>query len=231
MGGAPMTDHSFETMVQQHTDWYAEVYGRHPYTDCWPWAEAALTWSRAHEQQLGGSLRYARLRDGDPEHVTAAIAETLRLNMARHLRTAGRRTLGDLSLDYAAAELGFWARGTGDLPRQPGTRGWPEPTGPYAGRWRAAFMSGDRERPERLARGAAQVLRGLAYRAARFEYRMAAVDYRMTTYNEVYVAVADTAPFLGIATPVEVEDPLAYQGIEGLTAVPARALADAVEVD
>ncbi|MGW2702336.1 hypothetical protein [Streptomyces sp. NPDC001340] len=199
--------------VQKHTEGYVAQHGRHPYTDCWPWAEAAFTWSRVNEQHLSWSLRNADLLDDDIEHVPAAIAETLRLHMARHDRTPG-----DLNLDNAREELGYWVRGR-SYPAL-GTPGWPAPTGPYADQWRAAFLPIDPERVQRLARGADHVLLGLLFQTAKSPQRSAAVNYRMRTYDLTYVALADAAPIIGITTPVEVKDPLSYQGIEGLTAVP-----------
>ncbi|MEJ8652801.1 hypothetical protein WKI65_33245 [Streptomyces sp. MS1.AVA.3] len=101
----------------------------------------------------------------------------------------------------------------------PGTPGWPEPTGPYSDRWRAAFLSGEPERAGRLAVGADHVLLGLLFHASKSPHRGDALRYRMDTYNCAYTAVADAAPTIGITMPVAVKDPLAYQGIEGLTAI------------
>ncbi|MER6011507.1 hypothetical protein [Streptomyces bluensis] len=207
-----MSTSKTDTMVHTHAERYVTRTGRHPYTDCWPWAEAVLAWSRANEQHLGLSLRSADLDDGDIEHVPAAIAETLRLNMARH-----QRTPGDLGLDSARQELWYWVCGRG-YPA-PGTPGWPEPTGPYADRWRAAFLPSNPQRAERLASAADDVLHGLLFHAAKDPQRKRAADYRLHTYNIDYVALADAAPAIGITMPVAVKDPLAYQGIEGLTTV------------
>ncbi|MCZ0990390.1 hypothetical protein [Streptomyces diastatochromogenes] len=200
--------------VQEHAEKYVARHGRHPYTDCWPWAEAALAWSRANEQQVGWwSLRNADLFDDDIEHLPAAIAETFRLSMVRH-----NRAPGDLNLDNALLELGYWA--TGRNYPDAGTPGWPQPTGPYAARWQAAFLPSDPERAERLAIGAEHVLRGLLFHTAKSPHRSIADDYRLRVHGITYIALADTAPLIGITTPVEVRDPLSYQGIEGLTAVP-----------
>jgi hypothetical protein len=196
------------TRVHRHTERYVAQTGRHPYTDCWPWAEAALAWSRANE---AWRLRNADLDDGDLEDVPTAIAETLRLSMARH-----GKTLGDLNLDNARQELWYWVCGR-NYPA-PGTPGWPEPAGPYAYRWRAAFLPSNPERAERLAAAADDVLHGQLFHTARGR-SAAAADYRLHTYNIDYVALADTAPAIGITTPVAVKDPLAYRGIEGLTTV------------
>ncbi|PIB05076.1 MULTISPECIES: hypothetical protein [Streptomyces] len=206
--------------VPAHAERYLARTGRHPYTDCWPWAEAALAWSRANEQNLGWSLRNACLDDGDIEHVPAAVAETLRLSMVRH-----NRLPADLAVETARNELGYWAEpwATNASCPEPGTPGWPEPTGPYADRWRAAFLSGDPRRTRRLATAADHVLLGLLFHTAKAMDRGTALRYRTNTYNSSYTAVADTAPIIGITTPVTVRDPLAYQGIDGLTAVPEAA--------
>ncbi|MEU9189451.1 hypothetical protein AB0D14_33900 [Streptomyces sp. NPDC048484] len=206
--------------VPAHAERYIARTGRHPYTDCWPWAEAALAWSRANERHLGWSLRNACLHDDDIEHVPAAIAETLRLSMVRH-----NQLPGDLALENAHSELDYWVEywATNRSYPEPGTPGWPEPTGPYADRWRAAFLSGDPDRAHRLAMGAKRVLLGLLFHTAKAMDRGAALRYRTNTYNSSYTAVADTAPIIGITMPVAVRDPLAYQGIEGLTAVPEAA--------
>jgi hypothetical protein len=206
--------------VPAHAERYIARTGRHPYTDCWPWAEAALAWSRANERHLGWSLRNACLNDDDIEHVPAAIAETLRLSMVRH-----NLLPGDLALETARNELDYWVEYwvTNRSYPEPGTPGWPEPTGPYADRWRAAFLSGDPERAHRLAMGADHVLLGLLFHTSKAMDRGAALRYRQNTFNSSYTAVADTAPIIGITMPVAVKDPLAYQGIEGLTAVPEAA--------
>ncbi|MGX1760483.1 hypothetical protein ACWIG5_26810 [Streptomyces lydicus] len=212
-----MTDTRVDTVMLQHAQRYIERHGRHPYTDCWPWAEAALAWSRAHEQHLGWSLRRSGLHDGDIEHVPAAIAETLRLSMARHDRTPG-----DLDLHGASSELFIWATKGSRYPVA-GSAGWPEPTGPHLAAWRAAFS--DPERAERLASGAQDVLRGLLFHTAKTPQHCDALDYRLRTYDCSYVALADAAPVIGITGPVEVKDPLSYQTITGLTAVPLPAAA------
>ncbi|WP_369386204.1 hypothetical protein AB5J72_00120 [Streptomyces sp. CG1] len=164
---------------------------------------AALAWSRAHEQHLGWSLRNADLEEDDVEHMPAAVAETLRLSMVRHGHTAG-----DLNVDNARRELWYWV--TGRTYPAPGTPGWPQPSGPYAARWQEAFLSGDPERAERLALGADNVLLGLMFHAGKDPQRRAAEDYRLRTHGITYVALADAAPAIGITTPVEVKDPLAY---------------------
>ncbi|MEU0857484.1 hypothetical protein ABZ352_18875 [Streptomyces griseofuscus] len=213
-----MTEDYRDTMVGRHTEEYVVRFGRHPYTDCWPWAEAALAWSRANEQHLGWSLRNAHLGEDDLGHVVAALAETFRLNMARHARTPG-----DLDLDNARSELGYWASRHGSYPK-PGTPGWPEPSGPYADRWRSAFLSGDPLRPERLARGAGYVLHGLLFHTAKLPERGADLAYRLDTYDCTYVALAEAAPSIGITAPVQVADPLCYRSIRGLIAVPVSPL-------
>ncbi|MEJ8652800.1 hypothetical protein WKI65_33240 [Streptomyces sp. MS1.AVA.3] len=95
-----MSNSKTNMRVSTHAERYVARTGRHPYTDCWPWAKAALAWSR--EQHLGWSLRNADQYDDDIEHVPAAIAETLRLSMVRHDRTPG-----DLDLNTARSELEF----------------------------------------------------------------------------------------------------------------------------
>ncbi|MGW0836575.1 hypothetical protein [Streptomyces prunicolor] len=211
-----------DTWVRTYTERYIERTGRDPYTDCWPWAEAVLEreWPQVREYRLGWGLEPGDLEDGDAEDLPAVIAETLRLNMARY-----DRLLGDLNLDTARAELWNWAWGW--IHRRtnrpvPGTPRWPEPTGPYADRWRAAFLPSDPERTERLARCADNVLLGLLFDTAQRKQSAAAI-YRLKTHNCDYIALADTAPLLGITEPIEASDPLSYQGIEDLTVVPARA--------
>lgn len=211
-----MSNSETNMRVPTHAERYIARTGRHPYTDCWPWAEAALAWSRANEQHLGWSLRNADLHDDDIEHVPAAIAETLRLSMVRHDQTPG-----DLDLNSARTELDYWLEcwvSNRSYP-EPGTPGWPEPTGPYTDRWRAAFLSSDPERAGRLAVGADHVLLGLLFHTAKSPHLGDALKFRMDTYDSSYTAVADAAPIIGITMPVAVKDPLAYQGIEGLTAV------------
>lgn len=205
--------------VAAHAERYIARTGRHPYTDCWPWAEAALTWSQANTRHLGWSLRNACLHDDDIEHVPAAIAETLRLSMVRH-----NQLPADLAVETARTELRYWAKPwvTNGRGPEPGTPGWPEPTGPYADQWRA-FLSGDPERARRLAMGADHLLLRLLFHTAKALARGAALRYRTNTYNVSYTAVADTAPIIGITMPVTVRDPLAYQGIDGLTTVPEAA--------
>ncbi|MFF1420621.1 hypothetical protein [Streptomyces sp. NPDC058280] len=210
-----MSESYLETMVRRHAEQFVARHdGQHPYTACWPWAEASLSWSQANAEHLGYSLYRSYLQNGDAEHLVAGIAETLRLNMARH-----RRSVGDLNLDTARSELRYWTRHAGDYP-EPGTPAWPEPTGPYTDQWRALFLSGDSDRAARVAWGANRVLYDLLVHTAKKRDRAAATTYRMDTRNATYVAVADAAPDIGITTPVEVHDPLAYQGIAGLTAVP-----------
>ncbi|WP_406220791.1 hypothetical protein [Streptomyces decoyicus] len=211
-----MTDDYLDTMVQRHTDRYVTRYGDDPYTSCWPWAQAAFDWARSNEN-LAFGLRHAFLHDDDIEHLPAAIAETLRLNAARHDNPPG-----DLDLDNARRELGYWSCNSAGGYPPPGTDGWPEPTGPYADRWRAAFLPPCPERAERLARGADSVLHSLLYVvAAASPQRAATAEYRLRTYGTTYVALAEAAPLLGITEPVPVGDPRVYRSIKGLTAVPA----------
>ncbi|MER5384432.1 hypothetical protein ABT040_29915 [Streptomyces sp. NPDC002688] len=48
-----MTDSYKDTMVQRHADEYAARHdGRHPYTDCWPWASAAVAWPTRNAERL-----------------------------------------------------------------------------------------------------------------------------------------------------------------------------------
>lgn len=202
-----------DTVVQHAEEFAVRNDGQHPYTACWPWAEAALSWSQANATHLEYSL-YRYLQNGDAEHLVAGIAEALHLNMARH-----GRSVGDLNLDTVRTELEYWTRHARHYP-EPGTPVWPEPTGPYTDQWRALFLSGDSERVARVAWGTNRVLLSLLVHAAKKRDRAATMRYRMDTTGATYVAVADAAPDIGITAPVEVRDPLAYQGIEGLTAVP-----------
>ncbi|MDH6624344.1 hypothetical protein M2271_002146 [Streptomyces sp. LBL] len=138
--------------------------------------------------------------------------------MTRHDRTPG-----DLPLDNTLQGVWYWVRGRNYL--APGTSGWPGPTGPYADQWRAAFPPSNPERAERLAAGANDVLHGLLFHTAKDPQRKGAADHRLHTYNIDYVALADTAPTLGITAPVAVKDPLAYQGSEGVASVSASTAA------
>ncbi|MFD4987407.1 hypothetical protein [Streptomyces sp. NPDC058374] len=134
--------------------------------------------------------------------------------MVRH-----NRAPGDLDLSTARTELGYWVRGRYPAP---GTSGWPEPAGRYTASWRAAFLSRDSDRAERLASAADHVLGALQVSTARTA-RYDALTYRLHTYGSWGTALADAAPTISITMPVPVADPRAYQGIDGLTVVPDTA--------
>lgn len=194
-----MADTYLSTMVQRHTDRHIARHGEHPYTSCWPWAQATFDWAQANEADLRFGLRGTYLHADDIEHLPAAIAETLRLNAARHDDPPG-----DLDIDNARMELGIWARNRSGAFPTAGTAGWPEPSGPYADRWREAILSSDPQQAERLSRGANNMLHSLLYRVAAAPHHATTAAYRLRTYGITYVSLAEAAPLLGLTAPVAV---------------------------
>ncbi len=194
-------------MVRRHTSAYTARWGSDPYTDCWPWAEAMMRWWQA--EGMPGGYMAVEPGEGEADLVPAALAETLRLSMARQ----PHRLLAELDMDMTARELGYWVKRDSMYPR-PGTPGWPAPDGPHQAVWRQVFAGGDEERCRRLQLESLFLLESLAqYTAQDPPRRAAAARYRLRNHTIIYTHVADTAPVLGIRGPVYVSDPLAYQGV------------------
>ncbi|MGA5424459.1 hypothetical protein [Streptomyces lavendulocolor] len=109
------------SQVRKHAERYATAHeGRHPYTDCWPTAAGVA--ARAYEE-------------GNAEQLVAAIAEAMRLAMARYSVTVAR-----LDIDSARDELWYWVGDSPHGPRPvPGSEQWPTPTGPHAASWQRHF--------------------------------------------------------------------------------------------
>lgn len=187
--------------VRRHTEAYTARWGRHPYTDCWPWAEAMTRW-----WQGPGPGEYVVVKPREAVCLPAALAETLRLSMARQ----PHRLLAELDVGMAARELGHWVRHGSTYP-DPGTPGWPAPEG-HREQWEELFASADGAQLRRLASACFYLLESVESRVARGP-RAAAMRYRLETYGITYTHVADTAPVLGVEGPVYVTDLLAYQGM------------------
>ncbi|MEW2530663.1 hypothetical protein [Streptomyces sp. NPDC047071] len=212
----------YDTAVQDHAEQYAAAHqGRHPYTDCWPWAQGILAWADQNTGRPKSTLGNRPLvSEGEAGHLVAALAEALRLSMVSY-----QCPIGDLDLDYVRKELWYWTHGQ-DYPA-PGTAGWPAPTGPYTGVWHALFLAPDAGLRQRASLDAGDLLRALLHHtAARPHLPEEAVlrltAYRLETTDKTYVALAEAAPSLGITGPVEVRDPLFHRGVEGLTTIRQR---------
>ncbi|MEU9564085.1 hypothetical protein AB0D16_18950 [Streptomyces sp. NPDC048161] len=149
------------------------------------------------------------------EHVTIAATEAFRLALARH-----QRPIGDLDLERVVAEPGYWWYGNG-YP-EPGSAEWPAPPEPYQADWHHLFVADTEGRGCSARSTAKRVMDALLWHTARHspipvDLRRALSDYRMEKANYDYVGVAEAAPLLGINVPIEVSDPLWFQGVQGLT--------------
>ncbi|MDT0614894.1 hypothetical protein [Streptomyces lancefieldiae] len=79
--------------------------------------------------------------EGNAEHLIAAIAESMRLAMARY-----DVSVPDLDIDSARYELEYWIGGESATERPtPGSPDWPAPTGPHASSWQRLFIHADLE--------------------------------------------------------------------------------------
>ncbi|RST17670.1 hypothetical protein E2C00_17860 [Streptomyces sp. WAC05374] len=139
---------SVNSHVREHAERYATVYeGRHPYSDCWQAAWGVAAW--AYEE-------------GNAEQLVAAIAEAMRLAMARDDVTVARLHIGS-----ARDELWHWVgdalHGPGPVP---GSLLWPMPTGPHAASWQRHFADAGTDEVRHMAGQVEDVLTALLRRTA-----------------------------------------------------------------
>ncbi|MGW3514017.1 hypothetical protein [Streptomyces hydrogenans] len=121
--------------------------GRHPFTDCRIPASGVVV-SGADD-------------DWNFDHAVTAVAESMRLCMARH-----DVEWPDLDIDAVRDELAYWIgpRFPAEAP-VPGSAAWPAPTGPYADSWYRLFREADTD-AVLLAAARAEELLGSLFTAA-----------------------------------------------------------------
>lgn len=205
---------------------FADTYrathdGRDPYTDLWAWAEAIVRW---HQEQDPPRFRY-RLDDClQVDHLVAAVAESLRINMG-----LSEKALGDLDLSMLESELRNWseAKDEDGSTLTPDGSGWPAPTGPHAVHWHALMhvLVNDPDRRIRIHRSVFNAFLCLTAHAITLPHLVngaysAMLDYRLSQApgpRVDYRSLAEVAPSLGIS-PVPVRDPHWYEGFSLITA-------------
>ncbi|MFE5796428.1 hypothetical protein ACFQ8C_28150 [Streptomyces sp. NPDC056503] len=104
--------------VREFVDQYSsENDGRDPFDDCLMRAGGVASWG---------------YDDGHSEFLSTAIAEVMRLAMARH----GVMSVANLRIDSARDEVSRWV----ETHPVPGSTEWPAPVGERAQSWRRLFL-------------------------------------------------------------------------------------------
>ncbi|GAA3049474.1 hypothetical protein GCM10017562_10230 [Streptomyces roseofulvus] len=104
--------------VQEFVNQYRNENGRRdPFDDCLMRAGGVASWG---------------YDDGNSEFLSTALAEAMRLAMARH----GVMSAADLRVDFARDEISRWL----DMDPIPGSAAWPAPVGEFAESWRRLFL-------------------------------------------------------------------------------------------
>lgn len=198
------------TCVREHTKRYQAAHGgQHPLAECLPWAEALVSWVEMLPRDDDHSVRQRRYWY-DPrvglDGLTLGIAESIRLAMA-----VWDAPIGDLCLDNVQRVLTDWVRW--DI--VPGTPEWPAPDGTaHDARWKVLFATD------------IELVREAAYRVSSAYEQLEeswneipmseAWRYRLDTYGITYARLADVAPLLGLAMPIQVREPGDYVNVPGL---------------
>ncbi|MFK3730133.1 hypothetical protein ACI2LJ_07720 [Streptomyces sp. NPDC088090] len=104
--------------VQEFVNRYrSENDGRDPFDDCLVRSGGVASWG---------------YDEGHSEFLSTAVAEAMRLAMARH----GVMSAADLRIDSARDEVSHWLEGDA----VPGSAAWPAPVGEFAPSWRRLFL-------------------------------------------------------------------------------------------
>ncbi|MFE2426921.1 hypothetical protein ACFXJ5_09230 [Streptomyces sp. NPDC059373] len=201
----------FHTRWQEADERYERIYGRHPYTDLWRWAEAMVAWRE--QTPIKTWRRLPALEPGDRPLLVAAVAEALRL------ATRNGTPLGDVYLGYPY-DLHNWlyppATADEDECPPPGGLGWPAPTGAYAEQWHHLMQTVDADPVcrRRIDRNVIDLLDALGiYASSRPHHQEPTIEEGLESgsFNDpVYMTVASVAPSLGIG-PINVADPSRYE--------------------
>ncbi|MFD0437223.1 hypothetical protein [Streptomyces chartreusis] len=203
--------------VREHTERYAASRGgRHPLTDCWPWAEAIAAWVETLPDDCHPILERRPWRR-DPrigtDGLTLSIAESIRLAMA-----LWNEPIGDLCIDNVQRVLTDWLK----WDRVPGTPEWPAPDGtPHDADWKALFTN-DAALADEAASSAYWALEQLEKPWESIPMGEAR-RRRLSTHGITYARLADVAPLLGLTMPIQVREPGDYVNVPDLLVEQAAA--------